>query len=72
LELVVHPAAEAEGREAFLRYRASDASVGARFLAALDLAMTRVAQHPERWPAFSHGTRRVLVHRFPFAIIYRV
>jgi len=72
LELELHPAAEAEAREARLRYRASDPTVAVRFMAALDRAMDQVADHPERWPSYLHGTRRLLVRRFPFAIVYRV
>lgn len=72
MELVVHPAAEAEGREAWLRYRAIDPALASRFLAALDSAMARLSENPDRWPLYLHGTRRLLVHRFPFALIYRV
>lgn len=72
LELVVHPAAEAEGREAWLRYRAIDPAIASRFLAALDRAMSRLGENPDLWPSYLHGTRRLLVQRFPFAIIYRV
>jgi toxin ParE1/3/4 len=71
LELVVHPAAEAEGREAWLRYRAIDPIVATRFLAALDRVMSQVAEHPDRSPVHVHGTRRALVRRFPFSVIYR-
>jgi plasmid stabilization system protein ParE len=72
LDLELHPAAEAEARAALLRYRARDPAVADRFIAALDRAMERVANDPERWPSYSHGTRRLLLRRFPFAIIYRV
>lgn len=38
----------------------------------LDRSIAHVADHPERWPLYLHGTRRMLVRRFPLAIIYRV
>jgi plasmid stabilization system protein ParE len=72
LKLELHPAAEAEAREARLRYRASDPAVADRFMAALDRAMDHIADNPERWPLYLHETRRMLVRRFPFSIIYRV
>src|SRR5882762_4975331 len=30
-----------------------------------------IAEAPRRWPAGVHGTRRFLLHRFPFAVAYR-
>ena len=27
---------------------------------------------PNTWPAFDHGTRRFLLRRFPFSLLYRV
>jgi plasmid stabilization system protein ParE len=30
-----------------------------------------IAEAPQRWPAGPHGTRKFLLHRFPFAVIYR-
>jgi plasmid stabilization system protein ParE len=38
----------------------------------LDDAMERISMHPDRWPRYLHGTRRLLARRFPFAVIYRV
>jgi hypothetical protein len=52
LDLALHPAAEAEAREAWLRYRASDPAVASRFMAALDRAIEHVADHPQRWPLY--------------------
>jgi toxin ParE1/3/4 len=72
LKIELHPAAEAEAREAFVLYRERDPAVAARFIAALDKAIERVETHPERWPAYLHETQRLLVGRFPFAIVYRV
>jgi len=71
LSIEVHPAAEAEAREAFRRYHERDPVVGMRFLAALDRAIEHVQANPNRWPAFVHDTRRILIRRFPFSIIYR-
>jgi toxin ParE1/3/4 len=27
-------------------------------------------QAPQRWPKYLHGTRRFVLHRFPFSITY--
>jgi len=72
LNIELHPSAEAEAREARVRYTAIDPAVGDRFMTALDRALARIAEQPDRWPAYVHETRRMLVRRFPFAIIYRV
>lgn len=72
MELELHPAAEAEAREAWLRYRAGDPEVAVRFMAALDRAIEHVAAGPERWPLYLYGTRRILVRRFPYSVVYRI
>lgn len=41
-------------------------------MSALDRAIERIGENPERWPVYLHGTRRVLLRHFPFGIIYRV
>jgi hypothetical protein len=33
--------------------------------------MDMIVDAPHRWPAGSHGIRRFLLQRFPFAIVYR-
>jgi len=72
LIIELHPAAEAEARAAWLRYRAYDLAVARRFETALDRAIDRVADSPNRWPSYLHGTRRLVLRRFPFSIVYRV
>ena len=41
------------------------------FVAEVDRAIDRVIKSPRRWPAVEHGTRRFILQRFPFAVIYR-
>jgi len=42
-----------------------------KFVDALNHAIDVIVEAPHRWPAGSHGTRRFLLQRFPFAIVYR-
>ena len=35
-------------------------------------AVLRLRESPTRWPTYRHGTRKVRLRRFPFAIVYRV
>lgn len=30
-----------------------------------------IAQAPQRWPSYSHGTRKFVLRRFPFLVVYR-
>jgi plasmid stabilization system protein ParE len=70
--LGVHPAAIAEGRAAAAWYRDRSESASLGFLAELDRAIERIQEAPERWPKYKHGTRRFLLRRYPFSVVYRV
>jgi plasmid stabilization system protein ParE len=37
----------------------------------LDRAVDMIVESPNRWPKFESGTRRYLMRRFPFMVIYR-
>lgn len=45
--------------------------LGVRFLDEVDRAMDAILESPDTWPNYSEETQRFLLHRFPFAIIYR-
>jgi plasmid stabilization system protein ParE len=38
----------------------------------LDRAVAEIAEHPARWPAYLHGTRRRLLRGFPYSLVYLV
>ena|ERR1700690_1665151 len=66
-----HPQAwqELEAADDWYRERSPEASV--RFLAAAYDALESLAKWPRRWPNYLHGTRRFVLYRFPFSIVYR-
>jgi plasmid stabilization system protein ParE len=66
-----HPEAIAEAAATVGWYRERSDAAAAAFLAELDRAVENIAEAPERWPQYLHGTRRFLLHRFPFAVVYR-
>jgi len=66
-----HPEAIAEAAAAVEWYQERSDAAAAAFLAELDRAVEGIAEAPERWPQYLHETRRFLLHRFPFAIVYR-
>ncbi len=65
-----NPLAEAELFEAARWYDDRSPGLGAAFVAAVRAATTVVLEAPQRW-RLVRGTRRYLMGRFPFAIVYR-
>lgn len=52
----------------------AERSVQARddFLQELRRAFEQIAEAPERWPSHLFATRRFVLHRFPFDVVYRL
>jgi plasmid stabilization system protein ParE len=67
----IHPEAIAEAQAAYRWYRERSASAAEAYLAELDSAVEAIAENPEMWPRYVHGTRRFMLHRFPFYLVYR-
>ena len=67
-----HPEADDEVVEAYHWYRARSPSAAADFRIQVDRAITLIAEAPDRPARYLHGTRRVLLRRFPFFVVYRV
>ena len=47
-------------------------ALAARFLAALDAALTRIEQFPELHPEVAPGIRRSLTAPFPYLLLYEI
>jgi hypothetical protein len=41
-------------------------------MAELDHAIDEIENSPERWPVHLHGTRKFLLRRFPYSVVYRI
>jgi plasmid stabilization system protein ParE len=67
-----HPDAVMEASAARLWYARRAADTGVDFMMELEHALEMIIDAPERWPAHMHGTRRRLLRRFPYLVIYRV
>jgi plasmid stabilization system protein ParE len=65
-----HPEAREEFREAVRWYRMRDRRASSEFRAAVSSAIRIIAEAPERWPKYLYGTRRFIVQRFPFSVVY--
>jgi toxin ParE1/3/4 len=69
--LWVHPAALEEAQAAVEWYGQRSRRAAERFVDELDAAMDRIARNPAQYPSFDSRTRRMVLRRFPFVIIFR-
>ena len=53
-------------------YAERSVSAAAGFSREIDTAESAIVEFPDAWPPFDHGTRRYLLRRYPFRMIYRV
>jgi toxin ParE1/3/4 len=69
--LEIHPAALEELNAAVAWYLERSESAAVDFVNEVDRAMDLVLASPLRWPKADYETRRFVLQRFPFAVIYR-
>ncbi len=67
----LHPEAVQEARAARKWYLARNPEAAEAFMAELDEAIEQIEQAPRQWPPYLGGTRRYLLHRFPFFVVFR-
>jgi len=67
-----YEAAEQEFHDAVAYYEHDVPGLGRRYRAAVREALERIEQFPDAYPRSSARTRRCLVRKFPYGIIYRV
>lgn len=72
MRVIFLPEARAEALEAFHWYEQQRVELGVVLRAALDEAMRRVRVTPLAYPIQYRDLRRVIVHRFPYAIFFRI
>lgn len=64
----------ASAREEFLtaasHYEAAAAGLGQDFITAVERAVARIATFPEHGSQYLLGTRRIVLRRFPFSVVY--
>jgi plasmid stabilization system protein ParE len=70
IEYLEEALAEAEAAARWYAERSATAAVA--FSDELDAAESAIARLPDVGPRFDDGTRRYLLRRFPFSVIYRV
>src|SRR5947209_11402593 len=70
-EVEFHEAAITEYEAALDWYMERSVAAGAKSAEEVGRAIIKIAEARQRWPAGKLGTRRSLLARFPFAIVYR-
>jgi len=68
----VHPLVADEAEAAERWYRERNETAATRFRRELDRAVGVIAERPEAAPPYVGNTRRFLLRRFPFFVVYRV
>lgn len=66
-----HPEARLEVQETGRWYAERDLNTSDRFFVELAEAILSITAMPDTWPIYLHGTRRYLLDRFPYSVIYR-
>ena len=67
-----HPKARDELRRAHAWYEERSPLSAAALAQEVDVAISRLSEGPMQYAAAEHGTRRLVLPRFPFNIFYRV
>lgn len=70
-QVVVHPQAEHESDLAFERYWAESELAAFRFFEEVQNAYGVIRRNPQSFPIHSLGTRRKVLDKFPFSIVFR-
>lgn len=67
-----HEYAETEFDRAVKYYEDISYGLGIEFAQEVYATIDRIIQYPDAWSPLSRNTRRCLVNRFPFGVIYQV
>lgn len=72
MEIRLLNVAQQEMDESFEFYEEQMTGLGHDFLAEILATLKRIKQNTKAWAPFSDQTRRCLVNRFPYGIVYQV
>ena len=72
MKQVIDPEAAADVQAAFEWYEGQRAGLGSEFEAAFFGALERACRLTEGFEVLHRGTRRVLLHRFPYGMYYKL
>lgn len=72
MKFYFHPEAESEIDRAVERYEQCQPKLGLEFAEEVYAAIARIVQYPDAWTSLSKNSRRCLVNRFPYGVIYQL
>jgi plasmid stabilization system protein ParE len=72
MKYAFHPEAQAELDQAADYYNACQPHLGGDFAREVYATIQNILSHPKAWAPLSKHTRRCLVHRFPYGVIYQL
>ena len=72
MKVLVLSCAEQELAEAVDYYNGQCPGLGYEFAADVQRTFERIRSFPEAWPLFSVRSRRCMVNRFPYGVVYQV
>jgi plasmid stabilization system protein ParE len=67
----IHPAALDEANAAAEWYGNRSRGAADAFLSELERTIDLISQHPEQYQSHELGTRRAMLHKFPYLIVFR-
>ena len=65
-------AAEAEFYSIVTYYRQFDPALSSDFIQEFDQAVQRLLDFPQAGSPYLHGTKRIILRRFPYSIVYKI
>lgn len=72
MNFTFHPEAEIELYEAVDYYDAIEFGLGLKFVDVASAAVMNILQYPESRAIDKRGTRRYVLSRFPYSLLYRI
>ena len=69
--LIIHPAALEEMKSAVAWYMERSETAALNFVAELERGIDQILEAPSRWPHGGQSTRKYVLRRYPFAVVYR-
>lgn len=71
-EIIIRPEAEKDLSEAFAWYEDKRCGLGFDFLLQVDAGLQFIARNPKIYAPIYKGTRKHIIKRFPYKIIYLI
>ncbi len=69
--LELHPDAVEDALDGFAWYLQSSERTADHFFAEVERAVQLILERPDAWPPYILGTRRFVLTKFPYSVVYR-